>query len=229
MGLFSWIEQLFHFGTINKSINGVKMSTTQITFPQLTLIFPTTSNLLNFIGPLNDTFIKYQINSPKRICAFLAQVGEESEYFKLIEENLNYSVPGLLSIFPSHFDSTTAQEYAHNPEKIANRVYANRMGNGDESSGDGWKFRGRSLLQCTGKDNYTEYSNSLGKSIDEVINFMENYTGATDFAGYYWNKHNLNQLADSNNIIEITKKTNGGLNGLTVRESIYNTAIKIVT
>ena len=240
MNIIEWFQNLFNKKEImpvtsNLQSNNSNVSNnstiTLLSLDQFTKIFPETKSgiLYNFIGPLNNTFIKYNINTPKRIAAFLGQIGEESEYFQVIEENLNYSASELLSTFPTKFNKNSAVEYSHQPEKIANRVYANKYMNGDESSGDGWKFRGRGAIQLTFKENYIAYSNYVGKSLEECINYLENYSGAVDVAGWYWNLHSLNSFADQGDIETITRKINGGTYGLSTRESITTLALKTLT
>lgn len=155
-----------------------------------------------------------------RQAAFLATLLEESAHFTHVEENLNYSATGLLKTFPKHFSIPDSVAYAHHPEKIANRAYADRMGNGDEASGDGWKFRGRGFIQLTGKDNYTD--------IGALTNpdRLTTPEGAVDSAVWFYTvKHtNLNTLADIGNIAAITHIVNGGSNGLPERIAFYNKA-----
>lgn len=169
---------------------------------------------------------KYEINNALRLAHFLAQINHESYDMRVIEENLNYSAKRLLQVFPKYFktlDETKMYEYR--PEKIANRVYANRMGNGDEASGDGYKYRGRGLIMLTGKNNYSNFSKWLGigdmliKKPDLVIENKE-YTVLTAF--YYWTTRNLNNLITENKeqfdvCKKITKVINGGYNGLNDR------------
>jgi len=151
---------------------------------------------------------EYQINTPKRIAAFLAQCGHESGGFVFVTENLNYSASGLVRIFPKYFpDLATAKQYERNPQKIANRVYANRMGNGDEASNEGFKFRGRGILQLTGKDNYFWFGASL------------------DLTPWFWETNKLNALADAGDIKLMTKRINGGYIGLADREHHYEIAL----
>lgn len=161
------------------------------------------------------------LTTKKRINHFLAQIEHESG-LKPISENLNYSKKRLLEVFEKYFDEETADIYANNPAKIASRVYSNRMGNGDEVSGEGWKYRGRGFIQITGKYNYEELSR------DTKIDFINNpellleEANAMISAIWYWNRHNLNELADIDDIEGITKAINGGYNGLSDRREIYN-------
>jgi putative chitinase len=159
---------------------------------------------------------KYSINTRLRMCHFLAQVLHESACFKFKEENLNYSEQGLLKVFSKYFTPLQAKSYARKPEKIANRVYANRMGNGDEASGDGWKYRGRGYIQLTGKWNYASATIAIG--IDFLNSPETAKSGGLIVAGWFWNSKNLNKLADSDNLIGITRVINGGLKGLEDRK-----------
>lgn len=163
------------------------------------------------------------INTKERVCMFLAQCGHESAEFTIFNENLNYSAKGLRGVFGKYFPTDAlANQYARQPEKIANKVYANRMGNGPESSGDGWKYRGLGLIQLTGKDNFSAFSKDTG--ID-IVTYPEKHR--TDLsiiiksAIWFWNKNNLNTYCDKGDFIGLTKRINGGLNGLPDREAKY--------
>lgn len=159
----------------------------------------------------------YGVNTPTRLAHFFAQIEHESN-LKPISENLNYSAVGLMTTFKKYFpDLKTAKEYERSPERIANRVYANRMGNGSESSGEGWKYRGRGFIQITGKDNYTILSKYT--RIDYLNNpdLLLNEADSMISALWYWNRIKANELADKGDIKEITRKINGGFNGLSDR------------
>lgn len=160
------------------------------------------------------------IDNPIRIAYFMAQTAHESDGFLLTEENLNYSAVGLLATWPNRFTAETAEQYARQPEKIANYVYANRLGNGDEASGDGWLFRGRGLIQITGRTNYTNMSTYLNNpSVLSNPDTVASYEDlAAESAGWFWSANNLNQYADSADFVGLTKAINGGLNGLASRE-----------
>lgn len=171
---------------------------------------------------------KYKINTPERISHFLSQVNYESGYMNYIEENLNYSAKRLLQVFPKYFKTVEeANEYAYKPEKIANRVYANRMGNGDEQSGDGYRYRGRGLIQLTGKNNYLEFSkwyNDSGIFVDSPDLLLQPQFAVLS-AFFYWDKNKLNNYIiiedGSYNICKkLTKKING-YNGLDERFKLY--------
>lgn len=201
-----------------------------ITLDLLRAIYPKTktSTLEKYIEPLNDICDYYEISStPERLAAFLAQVGHESGGFNATIENLNYSAKGLMTTFKKYFPTEElAKQYERKPEKIANRVYANRMSNGPESSGDGWKFRGRGLIQLTGRFNYTKFAEALDISLEECVQYMETQAGACSSAGWFWDNNDLNKFCDRNDFIGLTKRINGGTIGLPDRLHHYEVAIK---
>jgi putative chitinase len=171
----------------------------------------------------------YEINTPQRIAAFIAQCAHESGGFKFLKENLNYKAASLQKVFPKYFPSADiAAAYANKPEMIANRVYANRMGNGDEHSGDGYKFCGRGLIQLTGKDNYSWFAASLEISPEEASAYLETFEGAAQSACWFWETNNLNVEADAGDIKKMTKKINGGYIGLEDRIHHYENALEIM-
>lgn len=178
--------------------------------------------------PLKDTCGKFGIDSALRIAHFLSQVSHESNDFKAVRENLNYSADALRKIFGKYFtDDETAAAYARQPERIANKIYASRMGNGDEASGEGWMFRGGGFIQLTGKSNYTEFSADMGDEnilITPEIITQPQYAMAS--AGWFWNKHNVNAAADMGSdeaaVTAVTKKINGGTIGLPDRLARFN-------
>jgi putative chitinase len=172
-----------------------------------------------WLEPLKETFEKYNIDTAKRQAAFIGQCMHESGGFKLLEENLNYSAKALMNTWPSRFPTEEmANQYARNPEKIANKVYGGRMGNADESSGEGWKYRGRGIKQLTGKENYQRCSEALGVDLVSDPDKLLDPKYAALSAGWFWNKHNLNDLADKSDIETMTKRINGGLLGLDARK-----------
>ena len=175
-------------------------------------------------------FPKYNINTPARIAGFIAQCGHESQNFKTLEENLNYSAEGLNKIFPKYFVKAgrDAQAYHRQPEKIANIVYANRMGNGDTASGEGWKFRGRGVIQLTGKDNYSRFAKHIGKSVDDTIAYLKTKQGALESACWFWDTNGLNEIADSGDFVAMTKRINGGTIGLEDRQKHYTHALAVL-
>lgn len=172
---------------------------------------------------LQATAEKFDINTPAREAGFLAQITHESGNFRELEENLNYSADGLLRTFPTHFNKIEVGLYARKPERIANRAYANRMGNGNEESGDGWKYRGRGLIQITGKNAYRGFGVLIGRQ-DEVLTFPEMVAQpelASLSAGWFWQTNGLNGLADLKDIKAMTRRINGGLNGIDDRTQRY--------
>lgn len=164
-----------------------------------------------------------------RQAAFLAQCAHESAEFTAVKENLNYSGTALRNIFGKYFrtDELVAQ-YARKPERIANRVYANRMGNGNEASGDGWRFRGRGLIQLTGRNNYTACGNDLQINLIDNPEWLETPQGAVKSALWFWNRNDLNSYADVEDIRGMTKRINGGYHGLDDRIAKYNKAKEIL-
>lgn len=172
---------------------------------------------------------EYETNTPKRIAAFLAQCAHESGGFIFLTENLNYKASGLLKTFPKYFpDDATALKYEKRGDAIANRVYANRMGNGPEESGEGAKFKGRGLIQVTGKDNYFWFASSLQITPEEAAEYMQTFEGAAQSACWFWETNNLNKLADAGDILTMTKRINGGTIGLADREKHYQHALHVL-
>lgn len=170
-------------------------------------------------GTLKAAMAYYKL-TPVQAAHFFAQTAHESGNFKAFSENLNYSAEGLLRIFPKYFDQATANKYARQPERIANRVYASRMGNGDEASGDGWRYKGRGALQLTGKSNYKDFADWLGKTIDPSA-VADEY--AFDSAKYFFDKNKLWAICDQGitdaSILALTKRINGGTHGLDDRKA----------
>jgi len=183
-----------------------------------------------WFDPLLETFARFDINTPLRQAAFMGQCQHESGNFKTLQENLNYKPEALMRVWPSRFpDMETALEYAHNPEKIANKVYAGRMGNGDEESGDGWLYHGRGLIQLTGKDNYALCGDSLMLDLLRDPDILLTPQGAALSAGWFWRKHGLNECADVKEYILMTKRINGGNLGLEDRVAKMDTALGVLT
>lgn len=201
----------------------------QVTKEQLKKIIKISdeARLVVLTESLNDTLVKFNINTKERVCHFMAQVLHESGNFVAVKENLNYSSAALLAVFKKYFNATTAKQYERQPERIANVVYANRMGNGDTASGDGWKYRGRSFIQITGKNNYKALSVALGVDFVNHPELLELPKYAMLAAGWFWSTCNLNKVADldkanvvaddESTLLLITKKVNGGTNGLADR------------
>jgi len=179
--------------------------------------------------PLQFTCDKFEINTPERVAGFLAQTGHESGGFRFTSENLNYRAEALTRLWPSRFPPGVAESYAMQPEKIANRAYCDRMGNGDEASGDGWKYRGRGLIQLTGKDNYAAFS--LDADNEALVNpdLVAEPELAALSAGWFWKKNGLNALADAKDIVGMTRRINGGTNGLDDRQMRYSRLISVLS
>lgn len=165
-------------------------------------------------------FAKYGLTTPLRIAHFMAQVHHESN-LKPVQENLNYSAQGLNNVFGKYFISKeTAKSYERQPQRIANRVYANRMGNGSEASGEGWKYRGRGFIQLTGKDNYELLSKDTGIDFVNNPDLLLDEVDAMVSALWFWDKNGLNKYADKDDINGITKRINGGNNGIVHRKEL---------
>jgi len=180
-----------------------------------------------WLNPLNAAFEKYDINTPKRQAAFIGQCSVESNNFKTLEENLNYSAEGLMRTWPSRFpDMDTAEKYAHNPEKLANKVYAGRLGNTED--GDGWKYHGRGLIQLTGRDNYKNCGQAIAEDLINNPDLLAQPEGAALSAAWFFNKHGLNQLADIGDFVLMSKRINGGDLGLSQRIAKINHAINVL-
>jgi putative chitinase len=178
---------------------------------------------------LNVLMPKYDIDSSQRIAAFIAQCSHESGHFEKLIENLNYGAKGLVMTWPKRFTSPElANKYARQPEMIANFVYANRLGNGDEMSGDGWKYRGRGLIQLTGKYNYQKFADTVGMDLEQVTRYLETKQGAAEAACLFWKNNKLNSYADVGDIRGMTKVINGGYIGLPEREENYKKALNIL-
>lgn len=179
---------------------------------------------------LNQVVAHYKIGeNPRRFSHFMAQLAHESAHFTAMEENLNYSTQGLMKIFRSKFrDEAEAASYARQPEKIANRVYANRIGNGDEESGDGWRYRGRGFIQLTGRANYRAIGNRLELDLENDPDVVaSNPVIALQVAANYWDSRNLNEVADRDDIFEVTRLINGGHNGIDDRKHLLGVAKSI--
>jgi len=199
-----------------------------LTLTQLQQLLPRNPYVAQWHSALSQLLPDYSIDTAKRIAAFIAQCSHESAGFTALKENLNYKAATLRKIFPKYFPTDElAQQYAGLPNKqqaIANRVYANRMGNGDEASGDGYKFCGRGLIQLTGKDNYSWFAASLEISVEEASEYLQTFEGAAQSACWFWDTNNLNQFADSDDILTLTKRINGGTIGLEDRKMHYEHA-----
>lgn len=208
----------------------------EVTYDQLTRFYENTpsNTIYDLVDDLNYAMEQFFIDSPDRVAMFLAQVGVESGGLRHREENLNYSAQRLMQVFPRYFRGVDVNQYARKPEKIANRVYANRMGNGPESSGDGWRYRGRGLIQLTGKNNYQAFADAMAMSLDEVVEYMQTDEGACMSAAWFWETNGLNEVADTRNVDEASRIINAGPGGslssvhaLPERRAAYNEALQI--
>lgn len=196
-----------------------------ITQEQLKQLLPGNPYIEQWCSALNEILPEYGIDTPKRVAAFIAQCAHESGGFKFLTENLNYRWQSLRKTFPKYFPTDElAQQYEKQPAKIANRVYGNRMGNGDEASGDGYRYCGRGLIQLTGKDNYTLFAGSIETPVEEVPEYLGTFEGAVQSACWFWDSNNLNQYADNDDILTMTKRINGGTLGLEDRKKHYEHA-----
>ena len=178
---------------------------------------------------LSTELLKWDINTVERVSGFMAQCMHESAYFKRFTENLNYSAAALNRVFPKYFirAGRDASEYHRQPEKIANIVYANRMGNGDVASGDGWRYRGGGLIQLTGKDNYSSFAASIGMSTDAAVEYVRTKRGAIEAACWFWKENDINRYCDSVDIVGMTKRINGGTHGLEERDKHFQHALDL--
>ena len=201
----------------------------KLTASQLKQMVPGITHVDHWIEAFDQLLPDYEINTPKRVAAFIAQCAHESGGFRFLKENLNYKAESLMKTFPKYFsDKDTANAYAKQPVKIANRVYANRMGNGDEASGDGYRYCGRGLIQLTGKTNYDWFAASLEISSTEASEYLETFEGAAQSACWFWESNNLNVEADAGDIKKMTKKINGGYIGLDDRIKHYEHALHVL-
>jgi putative chitinase len=184
---------------------------------------------------------RWGIDTPVRVAAWLAQCAHESGRFRIVEENLNYTTPArLIAVWPTRFrlpysdkearldifldGKRNARFYVRRPERLANFVYANRMGNGDEESGDGWRYIGRGLIQCTGRATYRAYSEASGHDVETVPDMLTYPRLAADSAGWYWHDRGCNALADAGDWVGLTRRINGGTNGLSERLALHQRA-----
>ena len=182
-----------------------------------------------WLEPLNKTFEKYEINTPVRQAAFIGQCGHESNSFKVLQENLNYSAKGLMATWPSRFhEIDVAEKYERNPQMIANKVYGGRADLGNTEDGDGWRFHGRGLIQLTGRTNYTVCGQALGKPFAEQPELVLEPENAAMTAGWFWNKRGLNAVADDQAWELLTKRINGGTHGLQDRIERTHKAMDIL-
>lgn len=187
-----------------------------------------------WVDPLNETFQRFAILTPRQQAAFIGQCAHESANFRVLEENLNYRAATLLKLFPRTqrrawgFTPEDAAEYERQPKKIANRIYGNRMNNRDEASGDGWRFRGRGILQLTGAANYHHASQALGVDFIMEPDLVATPQYAALTAGWFWNTQKLNALAEAGDWTGLTKRINGGTIGLEDRKNHINHALAVL-
>jgi putative chitinase len=208
------------------------MSNFILTREQLAQLLPGNPYLDHWYHALEQALPDYDINTPQRVAAFIAQCAHESGGFRALKENLNYKAATLRKIFPKYFpDDATANHYASLPNKqeaIANRVYGGRMGNGPEASGDGFRYCGRGLIQLTGKQNYQNFADSIETPVEDIPEFLATFEGAVQSACWFWEANNLNQWADKGDILTLTKRINGGTIGLDDRIKHYEHALHVV-
>lgn len=194
----------------------------------------TEENLLNlkidlkWLVPINACLVRFNLNTPQRVAGFIGQCQHESMNFAVLEENLNYSALGLTRTWPTRFNTQRATTYARHPEMIANSVYAGRMGNGNEASGDGWRYRGRGLIQLTGKQAYILCGFSLEVDLVNNPDMLTEQKYAVLSAGWYWSNNNLNRFCDKDDWVGLTKAINGGTNGLKDRLTKINKVLSIL-
>jgi putative chitinase len=209
--------------------NGFEFNFTQA---QLKQMLPRNPYIDHWFEALSKILPDYDINTVPRVAAFIAQCAHESGEFTALKENLNYRAVTLRKIFPKYFpNDDIANQYASLPNKaeaIANRVYASRMGNGDEASGDGYRYCGRGLIQLTGKNNYTAFAESIETPVEEIPEFLATFEGAIQSACWFWETNNLNQWADKGDILTLTKRINGGTIGLEDRIKHYEHAVHVL-
>jgi putative chitinase len=196
---------------------------------KLAQILPGNPYIDHWFEALSKILPDYDINTVPRVAAFLAQTAHESGGYKALKENLNYRAETLSKVWPRYFPPDIAKQYEHNQEAIANRAYANRMGNGDEASGDGFRYCGRGLIQLTGKDNYTRFAQSIDTPVEEIPEFLGTFEGAIQSGCWFWETNGLNQFADSGDILTMTKRINGGTLGLEDRQAHYQHAMQILS
>ena len=203
-----------------------------LTLQQLKQLLPKNPYVEHWHHALEQLLPDYDINTPKRIAAFVAQCAHESGGFTAIKENLNYKAPTLRKLFSKYFpNDELAAVYASKPNKqeaIANKIYASRMGNGDEKSGDGYRYCGRGLIQLTGKNNYQNFADSLEMRVEDVPEYLATFEGAAQSACWFWEANNLNRFADAGDIKGLTKAINGGYIGLEDRIKHYEHALHVL-
>jgi putative chitinase len=196
---------------------------------QLAQLLPGNPYLDHWYHALEQALPDYDINTPHRVAAFIAQCAHESGGFRALKENLNYRAVTLRKVFPKYFpNDEIANQYAGKQEMIANRVYGGRMGNGPEETGDGYRYCGRGLIQLTGKINYQNFADSIETPVEDLPEYLATFEGAVQSACWFWEANNLNQYADSGDILTMTKRINGGTIGLEDRKKHYEHALHVL-
>jgi putative chitinase len=199
------------------------------TIQQFVKMLPGNTNVKSWFNSFALFFPDAELDTIERIAAFIAECSVESANFTRLRENLNYSAEGLVRTWPKRFPNIEfANLYARQPEKIANYVYAYRMGNGDEESGDGWKYIGRGIIQLTGKNNYQLFADYINKPIEEVCDYLLTTDGATQSACWFWKTNNLNHYLETEGIDKVSRVINGGDHALMERRAAYNQALYIL-
>lgn len=199
--------------------------------PALKAVAPrlTTDERAAWITAMGEPLLKAGITTPRCVAAFLGQCSQESGGFRDMEEDLSYSAARLCEVWPTRFPTLEAAEAcALQPEALANRVYSNRMGNGDEASGDGWMFRGRGLIQITGRAAYQRFAEAMGMTLDQAVEHAATQAGAADSAAWYWSVNELNAPANAWSIDLITRKINGGMAGAAERTRLCEAALQAI-
>ena len=204
----------------------------ELTLDQLKQLLPKNPYVNHWHNALTQLLPDYEINTPRRVAAFVAQCSHESAGFTALKENLNYRWQTLRKLFPKYFPTDElAQQYASLPNKqeaIANRIYGSRMGNGPEETGDGYRFCGRGLIQLTGRQNYTWFAASLDITVEEASEYLSTFEGAAQSACWFWETNKLNQWADAGDMVTLTKRINGGTIGLDDRIKHYEHALHVL-
>jgi putative chitinase len=209
----------------------------ELSASQLAKIMPACSQPDVWVQALNSAMARFDIVDNQRMAAFLAQMAHESSQLTRLKENLNYTANRLMQVWPNRFPTLDkAQPYERNPEKLANYVYAKRLGNGDESSGDGWRYRGRGIIQLTGRGNYRAAGEGIGLPLENQPELLEQPDAAALSAAWFWKSHGLNELADNQNddndmedFITITKRINGGTVGLKERIAFWQRSKEVLS
>ena len=181
-----------------------------------------------WVEPLTTTCVTYGINDVNKQAAFIGQLSHECKHFKTLEEDLNYRTETLQRLFGHKFKPEEIALYAHNPQKIANRIYSSRMGNRDEASGDGWKFHGRGCIQLTGHDNYWHFGQSIKQDMVAHPELVATPMYAALSAGWFFKTHGCNDLAEAQDWVGLTKRINGGTIGLDERISLTKRALDVL-